>query len=258
MTSVLSVDDVRLDQIITDAIRAGAKAVLTCRRHDRWTTLKCAFVPHETLGHRIVVTHPLQEPPDQGQGLEVGQRVGVAFRRGHRKYLLSTVVETPDPGTSPPTGTVVLRWPNSIHQIQRRVCHRATPPPGRTIHVQVRSGHIDNDNTPTPPGAPILDGRVEDLSVGGIRVLSPHDPSLPADAPVICSFCIDPDTQPTTLNAVFRHRETRHDRFSLGFQFVGLEARRDGPELLARLAAIVTRFQRAAVRQRSRARRLRH
>jgi hypothetical protein len=123
--------------------------------------------------------------------------------------------------------------------------------------VELRPGHLD-DNTGPPPGAPILDGQVEDISVGGIRVLSAHDPSLPVDAPVICSFRTGPDAQPTDLNAVFRHHEARQDHFSLGFQFVGLEARRDGHELLARLAAIVTRFQRAAARRRSRARRRHH
>jgi hypothetical protein len=93
---------------------------------------------------------------------------------------------------------------------------------------------------------------LEDLSVGGIRVLSDQDPLLADCAAVVCCFAVGQGKTPFALNAIFRHREDRDHGYSLGFQFVGLESRNDGPDVLTNLARIVTNFQRAAGRNRHR------
>jgi hypothetical protein len=68
------------------------------------------------------------------------------------------------------------------------------------------------------------------------------------------AFTPRPGHEGFVLNAIFRHGATATDGVSLGFQFVGLEARPDGPALIGRLARVVTDFQRAGARRQSRRR----
>lgn len=127
MSDLLTAEDVRRDQILREAVDNAVKVVLTCRGADGWQTLKTAFAVGVREDQCLRLT-PVEGPP-----LEAAQRVGVAFRRGHRKYVFSTVVEGTDPD-----GTLALRRPAVIQQMQRRVYQRACPPP--VVRSPSRSG----------------------------------------------------------------------------------------------------------------------
>jgi len=241
MSDLLTAEDVRRDQILREAVDNAVKVVLTCRGADGWQTLKTAFAVGVREDQCLRLT-PVEGPP-----LEAAQRVGVAFRRGHRKYVFSTVVEGTDPD-----GTLALRRPAVIQQMQRRVYQRACPPPGRSIPVTVWAGHVEDEAAQTPTGAPLLQGEMEDLSVGGIRIRASSCPRLLEGAAVACSVRLKPDGPTGLMNALYRHGERRNACFSVGFQFIGLETREDGPQLLSLLARTVTGFQRAAARRRPR------
>ncbi len=251
MSSMLTVEDSRLDEIVTAAIRNATKVVLTCRRRNGWEALKGAFVTDPTSARRVLVTSQDTGPLEADPAFEPGQRIGVSFRRGHRKCIFTTVVESPPHHAS---NVIALRWPETLQQMQRRVYHRASPPPGHAIGVDIRAGHLDDDPD-QPAGPPIVSGTLEDLSVGGIRVLCNQDPVLVDAMPVVCSFNVAGGRRAFALNAVFRHAESRGVHHSLGFQFIGLESRTDGPDTLAQLARTVTNFQRAESRRRYRHRR---
>jgi hypothetical protein len=240
MSDPLTVEDIRLDQILSEAVGNATRVVLTCRGADGWQTLKTAF----TVGVREDRCIRLSSPG--GPPLEAGQRVGVAFRRGHRKCVFSTVVV----GTEP-DGEVILRRPSLIQQMQRRVYHRACPPPGRAIPVTIWAGHVEDEVDGPPADAPLVQGELEDLSVGGIRLTTMHAPTLAEGAAVVCSFRVTSRGEPCLVNAMYRHGERRADRYSLGFQFIGLETRADGSKILSLLARTVTNYQRAASRRRA-------
>jgi hypothetical protein len=239
MSDLLTAEDVRRDQILNEAVDGAAKVVLTCRGADGWQTIKTAFAVG-VCGDRCLRLAHLEGPP-----LEPGQRVGVAFRRGHRKYVFSTVVDSTDAD-----GMLVLRRPAVIQQMQRRVYQRACPPPGRPIRVTIWAGHVEDDADQAPTGSPLLEGELEDLSVGGVRVRASSCPVLPEGTAVACSLCLTSRGAPALVNALYRHGERTNACFSIGFQFIGLETRADGPEVLSLLARTVTNFQRAAARRR--------
>lgn len=247
MSDLLTAEDVRRDQILREAVDNATKVVLTCRGSDGWQTIKTAFAIGVREDRCLRLTH-VEGPP-----LESGQRVGVAFRRGHRKYVFSAAVEGTDPD-----GTLVLRRPAIIQQMQRRVYQRACPPPGRPISVTIWAGHVEDDAEHAPTGSPLLQGEVEDLSVGGIRVRASSCPVLPEGTAVACSLCLTSRGTPALVNALYRHGERKNECFSIGFQFIGLETRADGTEVLSLLARTVTNFQRAAARRRPHGSRRQH
>lgn len=250
MTRVLTVDPSRRDEILLEAVQRGTRVVLTIRRGDGWTTRSASFVPApegiETFG---VLVPSLQEAP-----LELGETVGASFRRGHKKCLFATVVESVEAGATARDGEtiVLLRWPDHLQELQRRVYQRAAPPPGRVIPVEFWTGHVDDDAAQPPAAEPCWSGQIENLSVGGTRVWSRSEVKFVEGAPVVGALALSRRAESLRLNAVFRHCDRRGDGFSAGFQFVGLETRTDGPVILAQLAKTVIDFQRATSRHRSR------
>jgi hypothetical protein len=245
MNSLMTIDDTRCDAIVAEAIRSGTPVVLTFRRADGWATFKSSFVPREPSDRCILIAKP-----PSGSAVEPGQRVGVAFRRGHKKCVFTSTVS----GSPPPADagtTIVLGWPEALQQMQRRVYHRAVPPSGETIRVRFWTGHVEQPNEDPPSGAAAVDGVLQDVSAGGIRVLTTQAPDLAEDAPVVCSFATGGGRRPFVLNALFRHCESRGDGFSCGFQFIGLESQKGGTDVLAQLVRVITNYQRAAARQQS-------
>jgi hypothetical protein len=252
MATMLTVDSARRDEILTDALRRGARVVLTVRRDDGWKTLNSSFVPAPPGAGAITVLAPRFDGPP----LELGETVGASFRRGHKKCLFATVVKSPETGTNGRVDrdVVCLRWPDHLQELQRRVYQRVPPPPGQVIPVEFWIGHVEDSAAARPEATPYWSGQIENLSVGGARVWSRSEVRFTEGVPVACWFALSRRAEPLLLNAVFRHCERRGGGFSAGFQFVGLETRTEGPVILAQLAKTVTDFQRATSRHRSRLR----
>jgi len=246
MNSLMTIDDTRCDEIVAEAIRSGTQVVLTCRQAGGWATFKSSFVPRDPSDRSILIAKP-----PSGSTVEPGQRVGVAFRRGHKKCVFTTTVRGAD-APADAGAAIVLGWPEALQQMQRRVYHRAAPPPGETVRVRFWTGHVEEPGGDPPSGAATIDGLLQDVSAGGIRVRTSQAPSLAEDSPVVCSFVTGTGRRPFVLNALFRHCEGAGDGFSCGFQFVGLESQKGGADVLAQLVRAVTNYQRTAARHHAR------
>ncbi|HUU82045.1 MAG TPA: PilZ domain-containing protein [Phycisphaerae bacterium] len=245
MSQVLYVSPERRDQIIAEAASRQTPVVLTRHNDTGWTVSKTRFAGCDQPQRHLFIESP---DDDDSAAAEMGELLGVAFRRGHKKCLFNSVVAAPRPaGNAGAQGAapIMLRWPDGLQELQRRVYQRACPPPDRRVKVVFSCG------SPGSESAREYVGVMEDLSAGGIRVRSNASADLPPGGPVCVSFALRSSGPQFVLDATFRHREPVSDGAgSFGFQFVGLETSREGQETLARLARTVTDFQRAALRRR--------
>jgi c-di-GMP-binding flagellar brake protein YcgR len=147
-------------------------------------------------------------------------------------------------------GSLVLRWPSQVHQLQRRAFERSSPPPDTIVAVRfwrARPGH-ERDSSERD----VRHGQLEDISAGGMRIKVARPEDIEDDGLYCCTFVARQGKPPFLVDAQLRHREAAEgNRASLGFQFVGLEATAEGRRTLDRLARLVSHFQRAAARSRN-------
>lgn len=248
MIPTLYVSDTRRDEIIVDAARRQTQVVVT--RHDGsgWRTHKSRLVGCDEQARTLYLELP-QSGPGGSSDLTDGELLGIAFRRGHKKCLFNATVRPADTyrASIPVVGTAVpVDWPDQMQELQRRVYQRACPPPSNHIRVgfEPRMGNHAS-------GA-AGEGVLEDLSAGGIRVCCTTGGGLEVGAHFRITFALRSRGPGFALDAVYRHCEPTPDqRYSLGFQFVGLETSSQGQETLAHLARTVTDFQRGALRRRT-------
>jgi hypothetical protein len=255
MEKLIYVEEARKNEIIVAAIDKQVPCVLTRRSQRGWQPCKSRFVSNGGAVGRLLISADADSALCGGSPMTPGERVGLTFRRGHKKCMCATVVldacvelAGEDGGCVP---CVELQWPDALQELQRRVYHRATPH-GRRVHVRFWPGGVAA-RTETKSGSdPMMGGVMLDLSAGGIRILTTDvspDTFREGD-PVGCAFAPKPRGDTLVLDATFRHIEMLSGGgVALGLQFVGLEATDRGRQLLSTLAGVVTDYQRGQARQ---------
>ncbi len=274
---VLFVSNHRRDEILCEAIAQRTQVVLTLRVGEFWRTMKSRLLDGDA-GRRVVIEQPTVESRGGPLELTGGEELGVTFRRGNKKCMFVAVVQQvvarwgaaagPLSGASGSPAeqgiaAVVVRWPEQLHEMQRRVYVRVPSPADQPVTVRFWSGGAAN----RPPGslpesmresagtsgamaAYAGAGELSDLSAGGIALTVPVAPNLELGDPIGCSFTPRTGEEPFVLDAVLRHiGRDAEDRPTLGLQFVGLETSPIGQATLARLARVVTAFQRVESRR---------
>jgi hypothetical protein len=251
---MLYVEEERKNEIIANAIDQEMPCVITCRADEGWQTHKSRFIPCPLAVGRLFVEIPDQRRTGQGRDFLTGERLGVSFRRGHKKSMFGTVVlgsESVPVGTGNEIECVELQWPEMLQELQRRAYYRAAPP-GRKVHVRFWQGGVGARADLEQQGRQMFHGVLHDLSAGGMRVAT-ADASpdfFVVGEPFGCSFMPKPRGETFVLDATYRHCQPLEDGLvSLGFQFVGLETTARGQVTLAKLAGVVTDYQRAETRQ---------
>jgi len=237
MHTAQNVSDPRRDEIVADSIRDHRRAVLTHRTAQGWRTYKSHFQSGSESAENVVLLLDTSEE-ELAIAPQVGQTIGVTFRLGQNKCGFSAVIlEVRVP-------SVVLRWPDHLQQLQRRVFERASPPEGSI--VAVRFWREDGTSGGVAGERHVRHGQLDDLSAGGMRIKVADPQDVELDQLYRCVFTAYPGAPAMVLEAVLRHREAcDRGRASLGFQFIGLETTPDGRRVLERLARIVTQFHRA-------------
>lgn len=241
MTQVHYIQETRRDDILADAVSKKTQLNLTRKGGDGWVVAKSRFVGHCSNPAGLLIELPANRDETAWPVLTVGEFIGVAFRRGHKKCLFSAPViqtQTPVEGRDK-SRAFAVRWPEELQEMQRRVYQRAAPPPGRTIHVRIES-------------EPACTGPLEDISAGGVRMRCSTKPDLRDGQSVRVAVALRAKKPEMVLDATFRHCQATADgAWSLGFQFVGLETTHQGQQQLVNLARVVTDFQRAHSRRRA-------
>ena len=245
MSSLQVIPKDHSDQILRDLVGKQLQAVLSCHQPDGWRTCRLHFVSGSAPSKTITVQ--TRRGDDQGRGPlpSTGQTVGVTFRLGHKKCMFAAIVQAI---TEHNEGRLLtLRWPENIHQLQRRAYERAVPPAGRVIPV--RFWREEAASTTQADSRRVKHGQLEDLSAGGMRIQTGDSSELEIGRSYRCVFAPQPGAPPLVLEAALRHHQTTdQNRASLGLHFVGLETTPEGRHLLDRLVKIVNHFQRAQAR----------
>jgi len=229
----------RTDEILLAAIERQTPVLISHRSSLGWTAYQSRFTRLDAGNEQIHMRLAMRSDDPAPPAFSSGDKVGVTFRRAHKKCMFSSLVLSMDESGE----TFVVRRPAHFQELQRRVFERTTPPPSRSIEVlfwqlaDVVDGSAAEDR--------VFRGVLEDISVGGSRVRAEQPCPIQLDATYCCRFKIGQFDEDLTLEAVLRHHEIpRGQHVSLGFRFIGLEASESGRQNMIRIARLVSRFQR--------------
>lgn len=235
----------RRDQILDEAIRDASPVAITHRTTEGWKSFKGRLSSGNHLDREFAVVFPSQADNDSLSQVRSSDTIGISFRVGHRKCVLSTQILGI---RQEPRGWVLrARWPESMQQLQRRVFERASLPRGTVIAMRfwIEGNSGANDERQ------VKHGQLEDISAGGMRIKVSDTADVTCGAVYRCVFSPRPGAPAFVLDATLRHREIGDKgRFSLGFQFIGLETTPEGRKTLDRLAHLVSQFHRSSSRRR--------
>lgn len=248
------VDAGRRDDIVRNAVARRFDVQLTRYGGSGWTTYASRFVSASDDCSVLWIDPPRHDARDEDSPLRVGEQVGISFRRGRCKCLFTTTVleANPAPESGRPVA-VAIRWPESLQEMQRRVYQRVTPPPNYVVTVTVFR-HCLTDGPAqaagvVPRGGVLSEGRLANLSAGGLCFSTSDKPALREGDLVIIRFSPRPGGEPLQMDGRVRHAiPAPGNRWSVGLQFVGLETTTTGQCRLAELATIVSAFRRSAAR----------
>ncbi len=266
MTTDTTLAENRTDEILVGMVSRRAPIVVSHRTPLGWRVCHARFTGADLEARTIQAALATRGSQPAQPQLKPGNEVGVTFRRAHKKCSFSTVVLESRPDEAE---QLVLRWPEHLQELHRRVFERTAPPPGKIIPVTFWK--LADAIGGIPSADDRLTGVLEDLSVGGIRILwqsptavaSPlvgderppptrgdatamgHPSELPLEATYCCRISLDPHEEDLVVEAMLRHHEAPTDgAASLGFRFIGLETTEEGRRNMIRLARAVSRFQR--------------
>ncbi|MFW6153995.1 MAG: PilZ domain-containing protein [Planctomycetota bacterium] len=239
----------RIRDILEISALRNTPLALTCRVDRTWQTFRSRF-----LGLRegkLWIEYPQAPAGDERSAptLATDQKVGIAFKQRHHKYVFTTgVAQVAACRLTPETTVRALRltWPQRMRQLQRRVFHRVEVPQDRRVFVDLWEGGVEQEPPVALRDKLLLHGHLVDLSIGGfqLRLLGDADPRFRVGTPLGAALLNADGAKPIKLDCQFRH--TNADEFSttLGVQIVGLNETAAGRKTLERLGRVIRGFQR--------------
>lgn len=253
MKKLIYVENTRKNEILNWAVEQQALCVLTSHTTTGWRTEKAKFIEGAGDNGKLVLAFA-KGNGETAADYTPGERVGLSFRRGHKKCMCASVVLGVAQGAegSAEADRVILRWPDAMQELQRRVYYRATP--SRRVHVRYWNGGVARRADAESADSGIGFGTLLDLSAGGMRIRVQDRPGEFVEGDAFgCAFAPKPRAETVVLDGVFRHLQHEEDgSWSIGLQFVGLETSERGRQTLADLANIVTEYHRQAQRSQRR------
>lgn len=236
-------------EIVDEAVRQNALAVMTVYEPDGWRMFKSRFLERDPHRRFVVLDHQ-ETHGTEPAALDTGQYVGISFRHKSRKIMFATVVEARgkyvlDKESDVPA--VRYRWPDSLTELQRRAYYRTPVPSDLRICVSLWAGGGAARESAQQNSLSVIGGVALDLSCGGtlIRLNDLEAPDW-RDGQTLGLELHVPDGQPPLALDCY-YRGVRHDdcgQLCLAAQFVGLELSPSRRTLLQRLARCVQRLHR--------------
>jgi hypothetical protein len=230
--------------------------VLSLKEGATWSVHKSRFLGAVESPRRLFVERPAPAAPDAPlPDIPVGGSIGVAFRRGHKKCLFTSVVVGRGEyqlNDQMRVESLTLNWPDVVQELQRRAYYRAAVPRHKQVAAEIWQGGTVNRKKAGTAVWPSYTGRLIDLSAGGLRLVlnANQNPRLNIGEPVGIEFRPDPTGPTFLLNGILRYLGPMPDgTLAMGFQFTGLEATIDGRKVLQQLLRVVNQYQRCELRQ---------
>ena len=229
------------------AAEKGVDLTVSIAIEKGWANLRSRFIRYDSEEGLLEIEYPLAREHGAPTEIPIGTQLGISFRRGHKKCIFASPVvvrrrETDETGRT--IDTLVLRMPDRVRELQRRVFQRVTILPEKFIAAKLWEGGVPNPNA---VGWPLCSGRVVNISAGGIRVdiRADQNPRLCTGDVVGIEITAKPGSPAILVDGQYRHcLMEQEDRLGLGFQFVGLEHDVPGRSTLIDVADYVRRLRR--------------
>ena len=239
-------EQIKGDEIVNMLKMAAARetqAVMTHLSRGKWHMTKVTLLRTTEANIQIDITQKEKHHPIN---INIDQPVGISFKHDYCKYIFESCVVGFAPSVNIKSGgIVVVAMPDWIDRIQRRNYYRVSVPENHYVRaIFWHRGY--NDGTKAVPLEDYWQGRLVDLSAGGLQICVDLDqkPNFREGQLVGVQFTPMPYEQPVQLEAQVRHIALTADgtQLCLGLQVIGLEATVEGREMLHRLCDVVKTY----------------
>lgn len=209
---ILTVTRCNIDEILSSAIREGARVNITRKTQNGWQLLKSKFQGISLDG--IEIAPPITT---YGEDQELCGNIGISFRKGHQKLIFKTQCSKN-----------TLTRPIRMIQVGRVLYKKQIPNQSETVRFWKEEQTTRN----------IHYGELVDISGGGLSVKTPQ-PHPPGQ--YICAVDVEPNI---AILSLLKRCEPENNRHLLSFQFLGIDF--DPEEQLRRIHKICRKFQKSS------------
>ncbi|MBP8604848.1 MAG: PilZ domain-containing protein [Phycisphaerae bacterium] len=183
------------------------------------------------------ITFKAQKP---SENLKAEQPVGICIHQGYFKYLFDTAVQAVSSEGYMPL--IKMDLPDRVERIQRRMYHRQPVPASLKVKVLFwHRGYLED--TDEQPEELYWEGRLLNLSAGGAQfeIDAKEKNNFRAGQLLGVQFTPMSYQKPFLLESHVRYLKNQPDQtsFRIGVEFLGLEASREGREVLNRLLEVI-------------------
>ena len=234
------------DEVLLWAVEKRVEASVSFSRDAQWITLRTNFLRYDAA-QGVLQIEVCRAEADSAASLALpnpGDKIGVSFRRGHKKCLfVSTLMMIQPTGETGDCGqTLVLRVPKQLRSVQRRAYQRIVVPEGVFIAAKIWEGGVPVRDS---MAWPICSGRLANISMGGALIESRVDqnPRLSSGEIVGIEIMLKPGMA-LVFDGMFRHCvATGNCRIGLGFHFPALEHELPGRSTIDELSSFISRVR---------------
>jgi c-di-GMP-binding flagellar brake protein YcgR len=244
----------RNDDVLTQAIERNLAAVLSLPSAGMFRHYKTRFLHNCPEG--IWIDGVTKEHLLIDSLIESGQPTGISFRSGPQKVNFAVPILKRDPQHQVNATTTVqallIARPQDVKAIQRRTHYRAPVHEVDQITIELwRVNEQDAIDKPMPKAAQVK-ATIHNLSVGGMGVLLTTDgtgPKLVAGQKLRILLCKAGEDKILVEGRCTSPRTNDSGRVEAGIQFIGLQDRHEGRQVLSSLTRLVGVLQREEVKR---------
>lgn len=226
-----------------DALVQRREAVSVCvRRDEQYYLLQSYALAINAARRTLTLSYPDAFAQAAPLELAIGEPLGITFRRGHKKYIFSSLVA--GRGTTSDGGPCIhVELPAEMREFQRRAFQRAAVPPDRPLEIRIWIARPAGKSSPRPELLAIA--RARNLSAGGVQVtVSSGVGQTIRIGDLVALEAAWGDEGMRSIDGVIRHVQRIDDAtVGLGIQFIGLELTAAGRETLQLISEQVARFR---------------
>jgi len=265
MNKVMALQGCELTTALKGAADKHICAIMSYLSKGKWYVAKVRL--QSLQGDSLHVEADRPKEKQQPVNVQVGQPVGLSYKYEYGKFVFDSVVIALKPSAnSQAGGSIALAVPGKVEVVQRRSYFRVNVPESLKVNVVIwhrKSMQDPNAELPTVHGfgdgsralgksvgpTDYSNARLIDISAGGAQIMidgasCEHRAGFRKGQFIGTRFTPLPYETPLLLNAQIRTTLPNADGAGmyLGLQLVGLEASREGQEVLARLVEVIERY----------------
>ncbi len=204
---------------------------LTVQYRERWITFPtCAIAQHKGI---LWVEQPDPGQFPKGFRFRIGERVGVSFSTGHRKFVFAGRVgylETYRLEDAPPAEAVRLDRPERMLKVRRRLHDRIELPFDELTRATFWLGGWEAQPAEATVETPTWSGRVLNISQGGMLVRTTYEAAKYLEVGDMLGVLVTfgSEEQAALIDAQLRHCAPDGEMALMGLQFVQVEGDEQG------------------------------